>query len=375
MSEINFVEVDAAAIESQMIRDFENALQTTLYPGDERRIFLEQEIQVIVGLKNNINDAARQNLLRYMRGVQLDIYGERVNCPRLPAQMASVTLQWTLSAAQATDIIIEKGKRATPDGQLFFANAEDLIIPAGQTSGTVKGIATIAGTAHNGLTAGQISTIVDPTPFVASVTNIDTSSGGTDIEPDDDGVNIWSGYRERIRLAPTSFSTAGPEDAYVFWAKSASQNIIDVAPLSPNPGEIQIVVLMADGNAASQDILDAVLAACTPKNRRPLTDSVTAVAATEVPYNLTVTYYIDQANAEQAAVIQDAIEGAGGAVEQYILWQRSKLGRAINPDHFRFLALKAGASRLVVTAPVFTEIEADEVAIVDTVTITYGGLE
>lgn len=274
MSDINFVEVDAGKIEREMISDFETALKTTLYPGDERRIFLQQETPIIVGLKNSINDAARQNLLRYARGPQLDALGERYDTPRLPAQKAVVTLEWTLSSAQPNPVTIAKGKRATPDGQFFFATVEDLVIPAGNLSGTVKAEATVAGANHNGFVPGQISTIVDPTPFVASVANIDTSSGGADEEPDDDGVNIWSGYRERIRLAPTKVSTAGPEDAYKYWAKTASQDIVDVAVLSPDPGEIKIIVLMKNGESPSQPILDAVMAACSDKKRRPRFNSL-----------------------------------------------------------------------------------------------------
>jgi len=375
MSDINFVEVDAGKIEREMINEFENTLQTTLYPGDERRIFLQQETQVIVGLKNSINDAARQNLLRYARGAKLDALGERYDTPRLPAQKATVTLQWTLSSAQPNPVTISKGKRATPDGQLFFANTEDLVIPAGETSGTVLAEATIAGESHNGFAPGQIKTIVDPTPFVASVTNIDTSSGGADEEPDDDGINVWSRYRGRIRLAPTRVSTAGAEDAYIYWAKTASQDIIDVAVLSPDDGEIKIVVLMKGGEIPSQTVLDAVLVACSDKKRRPLTDKVTAAAPSVVNYDLIVTYYISQDNSAREAEIRAAIENPGGVVDQYVLWQKSKLGRAINPDEFRKLALNAGSSRLVIINPAYTELAEDEVAVADTVTITYGGLE
>ncbi|BAE83963.1 hypothetical protein DSY2174 [Desulfitobacterium hafniense Y51] len=358
-----------------MISEFEGALNTTLYPGDERRIFLQQETQVIVGLKSNINDAARQNLLRYARGPQLDALGERYDTPRLEAQKATVVLQWTLSAAQTSSVLIEKGKRATPDGQLFFENSEDLTIPAGQTAATVKATATITGPAHNGFSPGQISTIVDPTPYVAAVVNITTSSGGADEEADDDGANVWSGYRERIRLAPTKVSTAGPEDAYIFWAKTASQDIVDVKVLSPADGEILIVVLMKNGELPTEQILGAVLTACTSKKRRPLTDKVSASAPIVVGYDLTATYYISRENSAREAEIRSAIEDAGGSAEQYVLWQKSKIGRAINPDYFRSLALNAGASRLVVTEPEYAEIEEDEVAVAGTVSLTYGGLE
>lgn len=119
MNEVNFIEVDAATIENNLINDFEGATGETFYPGDERRIFLLQEGQVIVALKNDINYSAKQNLLRYAKGEVLDALGDRVNTPRLAAKKATVSCRITLSTAQTSAISIEKGKRITPDGVLF----------------------------------------------------------------------------------------------------------------------------------------------------------------------------------------------------------------------------------------------------------------
>lgn len=372
---IPFVEVEAQALYNSLIIQFQAALNEVLYPGDERRIFLEQETQLIVALYNAINETGKQNLLRYAKGEQLDALGERTDTPRIPAQSATTTFRFTLSAAQAFNVTVPAGKRGTPDGALFFASEKDIIIPAGQTYGDVLAMATQTGEAYNGFVAGQINQLVDPVPYVASVANIDTSSGGADTEPDDDGVNVWSGYRERIRQAPGKFSTAGPEDAYIYWAKTADAYIQDVVVTSPAAGAIKITVLMKDGAETTQAILDKVLAACSDKKVRPLTDSVTAAAPVAVPYDITLTYYISLANATNETVIRSAIEDAGGAVDQYKDWQESRLGQAINPDYLRQLMLNAGAHRINLTAPAYTEIAADAVSTVGTVTITYGGLE
>lgn len=374
MSDINFVTVDAQEINRELVNDFEQALGQTFYPGDERRIFLEQEGQVIVGLKNSINDAARQNLLRYARGEVLDAIGERFDTPRLPAQKAKVTLRFTLSAAQTFAVTIPQGTRATPDGQMYFATTQILVIQAGQTYGDVLAESSDGGEKYNGFAAGQIKTLVDPISYVASVQNIDTSSGGSDIEPDDDGVNVWSGYRERIRQAPNKTSTAGHEDGYIYWAKTADVNIQDVAVTSPAAGQVKITVLMKDGQLPSQQVLDAVLAACSDKKRRPLTDQVIAAAPTTVNYDITLTYYISQENAANETNIRNAIEVTDGAIDQYKAWQSNKLGRAINPDYLKQLMLNAGAFRVDITAPVYTAVDPDKVAAIGTVTITYGGL-
>lgn len=374
MSPIKFVEVDAQKINNDLINDFQDALGETFYPGDERRIFLQQETQVIVGLKNDINDSAKQNLLRYARGAKLDALGERTDTPRLPAQKANTTLRFTLSEVQPSNITVPTGTRATPDGEIYFATNGVLVIIAGQAFGDVLAQSTEAGGRYDGFAPGQINQLVDPVPFVASVANIDISSGGSNIEPDDDGVNIWSGYRGRIRDSVNKFSTAGPDDAYIYWAKTADVNIQDVTVTSPNPGEVKITVLMKGGDLPSQDVLDKVLEICSGKKVRPLTDLVTAAAPDQVSYDITLTYYIADNNSAQENAIREAIEDDGGAVEQYQEWQNSKMGRDINPDYLRHIMLKAGAYLIDLTVPVYAAIEDDEVPVTGQVTITYGGL-
>ncbi len=366
MSEINFVEVDAKSIEQELIQTFEQALKETLYPGDERRIFLMQMVPVLVGVKNSINDSAKQNLLRFARGQVLDELGG-YHTPRLQPQKAVVNVDFTLSGVQTNPLLIPKGTRVTPDGVLYFATTKDITIPSGSLTGPVLAEATEAGEKHNGFAPGQIKSIVDPVPFVAAVTNTDTSRDGAPMEDDES-------YRQRIRMAPESFSVAGPEGAYIYWAKTADPNILDLSVISPTPGTVKITVLMENGDVPHQSTLDAVNAACNDKKRRPLTDQVLVQAPTIVNYNLNLTYFISSENATFETTIRSNIEGTGGAIEQYKTWQASKLGRAINPDFLRQLMLNAGACRINLTAPVYTSINPNEVAKCTTVTVNYGGM-
>lgn len=365
---IEFVTVNAETILNNLITQFETQLGVTLYQGDERRIFLEQQAVVLIALYNALNETGKENLLAYATGDGLDAIGERTDCSRIPATYATVVLRFTLAAAQAAEITIPLNTRATPDGELFFATTADLVIAAGDLTGDITARAVATGSEYNDFVAGQINQIVDPIAYVASVANTTTSAGGDEIEDDDH-------YRDRIRQSPTAFSTAGPTDAYTYWAKTADDDIGDVSVTSPSAGEVKITVLMADGSAPSQGVLDAVLAVCNDTRRRPLTDAVSAAAPTTVAYNITLTYYISQDNAANETAIRAAIEGTGGAVDQYKTWQDSKLGRAINPDYLRQLMLNAGANRITLTAPAYATVDADKVAAVGTVTVTYGGLE
>lgn len=361
--DIKFVEVDPKAIENQLISEYENAIGETLYPGDERRIFLMQLVPIITGLKNDINDTAKQNFLKYARGQILDELGGTV-AARLKAQRARVTMEFKLSAPQLAPITISKGTRVTPDGTLYFETIEDLIILNGGESGRVIAEALEEGEKYNKFAPGQIKNIVDPIPYVASAANIDESSGGADIEDDEH-------YRDRIRQMQESYSTAGPEGAYIYWAKTADANIADVAVTSPSPGVIKIIVLMEEGKLPLQAVLESVYAAASAKNHRPLTDKVEVAAPNEISYNIELTYYISHERSSMENIIRASIEKS---VEEYKLWQCERLGRAINPDYLRQLMLEQGAFRIDITSPVYTEISKDSVAKPSAVKITYGGL-
>jgi len=65
-------------------------------------------------------------------------------------------------------------------------------------------------------------------------------------------------YRERITLAPASFSVAGPEAAYVFHARSASGDVLDASAISPKPDDIRAIVLgvLASRRATAELITD-----------------------------------------------------------------------------------------------------------------------
>lgn len=96
--------------------------------------------------------------------------------------------------------------------------------------------------------------------------NVTLSFGGADIESDDR-------LRDRIILAPESFSVAGPKGAYIYWAKTAHQNIIDVAVESPEPGTVNVYPLMKDG-VLTVEVKSLVEEVLNNDKRRPLCDLV-----------------------------------------------------------------------------------------------------
>ncbi|EFO30932.1 baseplate assembly protein J [Roseibium sp. TrichSKD4] len=87
-------------------------------------------------------------------------------------------------------------------------------------------------------------------------------------------------YRRRIQLGPESYSTAGPEGAYVFWALSVP-GVADATAVSPEPCDVLITILAEAGDGtAAEELLAMVVEATTAKNRRPLADRVNVQSAT-----------------------------------------------------------------------------------------------
>lgn len=199
-------------------------------------------------------------------------------------------------------------------------------------------IAVASGELANGLVAGQITQLIQwSSPFLVSVTNTIISSGGSDEEDDDH-------LRARIWMAPESFSVAGPYGAYEYWAASANPNIIDVSVWSdpPNAGKVFIHPLMEGGRLPTQAELDQVYAICNADRIRPLTDQVLVSAPVVQSYNCTVKYWIKESDDKFAEDIQVKCDQA---YANYLFWQKTKIGRDINPSKCDQLLVEAGAKR------------------------------
>lgn len=365
VNNIEFVDTDTEKIKSNVITIYESLTDRTLAQGDPVRLFLESIASIIAQQKAVINFTGKMNLLAYAKDDYLDHLGVLVGTERMSASSAQVTAKITLSAMQSSVIVVPKGTRITAGDNIFFATTEQRIIAIGDITATVTMECTTAGIIGNGYLPGQIKTIVDPIPYVQSIINTTESTGGADIEDDDS-------YRIRINKAPESFSCAGPDGAYEYWAKSASALITDVSVTSPVPGNVEIVSLLAGGEIPSSEILAEVAKICNDRKIRPLTDHVSVLAPSIVNFDVTATYYIYSNNAAEATTIQTAVSKA---VNDYVLWQKSKLGRDINPSELIRQMVNAGAKRVDVTAPTYTAVTKKQVAIANTPTITFGGVD
>ncbi len=294
-----FVENVPADIVSAVVQAYQELTGRVVYPAQVERLIFNAWSYRESLVRQAIQDAATQNLVAFSRGPVLDFLGELVGVKRISALPATCTLRFTLPA-NPSGVTVPQGTRVSSvDGRATFTTDDELNILAGVLTGDITASCDEDGEVGNGYAIGEINAILYPLLFVASASNLELTAGGSEIETDDN-------LRERIRLAPASFSNAGSKGAYIYWAKTANPNIIDVAVESNLPGTVQIYPLMADGSDTPTQVLNAVLATCNDEKVRPLTDTVTAIAPTKIEYELNVelTLYeeADQASIEAAVL-------------------------------------------------------------------------
>mgnify|MGYP002626806938 CR=1 FL=1 len=309
--------------------------------------------------------AGKQSFLTYATGDFLDNLAAMRGVTRIEATAAVTILQFSISDPIASAVSIPAGTRVTNGNDVYFATDEYAEIRPGQTSVTVSATCTDAGLTGNGFAVGELNTVVNTLPYIGTVSNTVATSGGADRESDEN-------LKERIYSIPGSYSTAGPAGAYIFHTKNVSSEIGDVAVSSPEPCEVVVKFIMADGSLPSAAMIQKVQDYLDDNDIRPLTDVVTVGAPNTATYNINLTYYIGASDTSAVSTIQADVEAA---VSAYNIWQTEKIGRDINPSYLIKKIMEAGAKRVVVNSPVFTAVNESTVAKTGTVTVNYGGVE
>lgn len=367
LPDVEFLDTDAETIKAEILTGYEQASGRTLAAGDPVRLFLLSLASIIIQQRTTINQAAQQNLLTYAQGEYLDALGALLSVERLEESRAVTTIKFTLSQALATVYTIPAGTEVT-NGTVTFATDHDLDIPKGELSGSVTASCTVPGEVGNDYLAGQVTTIVKPMTFVAKAENVTITTGGSEAESD-------ASLAERIRLAPNSFSVAGPEKAYIYHAKSVSSSVIDVSVTSPSPGEVDVYVLLSGGMLPQEETLKQISDYLTDSSIRPLTDYVKVLAPQAVNYQLELHYWIGREDSSRAEQIKAEVTAA---VEKYRLWQQGKIGRDILPAKLIQYVMQAGASRIdspTMKPADFKALESGQVAQCTDVKIVYEGIK
>lgn len=373
LPDISFIEgITLSGIIEEMIADYEAKYQEetdqkiTLRPGDKDHIHIRVEAGQYYQMYEQLNWAAKMNLLKFSTGDFLKHIGALKKTFIQEPRAAVVTVRFTLSEVRKDVVYIPAGTRVTAGDGVYFATDEYAEAPAGAAYVDVDCTCETAGTVGNNYIAGQIEIIVDPVPYVASVANITESDGGSGEESEES-------FRERIFLAPSSYSVAGPADAYEYWVKQYNSAAIeDVKIYEPEEAVVDIRILLSGGALPSETFCNGCLEYLKENPIIPLTDNDLVAAPDVVEYDLKATYYISRSDVSNIENIKSAIEAAK---DTYLSWQKTKIGRDINPQALIEFVRAAGGKRVVIDSPAYSVVPETSVAMEKTVEFSYGGVE
>lgn len=372
LPEVSFIDNDTLeALRARMISNFEaeherlTGRRVSLSPADPNRIIINAHALMLYQAMQYVDRAGKQDLIKYSYLGFLDNLGAGRGVIRNQPAPAETVIRFTLSESRPNVIGVPGGTKVTDGNLLFFETVGYDEIPAGETSVDIRAVCNENGIAGNAILPGQLNVLVDLIPFMESVENLTETSGGADLESDES-------LAERIFLAPSGYSVAGPDDAYIYWAKTYSQSIGDVNVVSPAPVEVEIRFIMSDGELPTTTVIDGLAEYLQDENLRPLTDKVSVLSPDTAYFNINLTYFINRSDQSKAVSIQGMVTQA---IAEYLEWQTRTIGRDINPAVLTKRIVAAGAKRVVVNEPVFTVVSNTCVSRIGTQTVTYGGIE
>lgn len=371
LPEVSFIEnVSLDDIQEQMVNDYRTkykeltGVEAHLPRADPIMLILYAcSVQIYQALLY-VDKTGKMDLLKYSYGEFLENVGALKGITREPAKPAAVTVRFTLSGKRPNTVAIPEGTRMT-NGEVYFETAEYAEILPGETTVDVVCTCQTPGLKGNDILPDNINILVDPIAYVGSVSNIEKSAGGMDVEGDDS-------LAERIFIAPSRYSVAGPYEAYRYWVKTYNSSVLDIYVGSPVPGQVLVECILTDGTLPNEAFLQGLKDFLSDDTIRPLTDQVIVQAPSTVSFDIEVTYYIGRSDRARVNTIQSKVTAA---VEEYKKWQCSKIGRDLNPSELTRKIRDAGAKRCVITKPEFTVIEKSAVPVAGKCTVSYGGLE
>lgn len=138
-------------------------------------------------------------LLKTSTGEALDALVALLGLTRQESKKATAKERFMLAEARADTVAVPAGTRVKTQGGRYFNTLDYAEIPPGATYVDTIVQAEEAGAESSGILAGEINILVDPIPYIASVSNVDESTGGLDVEDDDS-------LTERAYLAPSRFT-------------------------------------------------------------------------------------------------------------------------------------------------------------------------
>ena len=292
-----------------------------------------------------VNSAFCNMLIDFAITPALDYIVALLGVVRSPAKPATCTLNFILIDGHGALTISAGTRVSSSDGISIFELDQDLTVSVGINSATGSATCQTDGILGNGYEIGSINLIMDVQPYISSCSNQDITANGSEAETDDE-------LRLRAKLAPSTFSTAGPRDAYTYFAKSVSSLISDVSVVtaqddpSVSAGEVQIYTLLENGIASDVNLNAQISAVVSSEKIRPLTDTVNVYSPIAVHFNVLVNI----TKLETSPILSsDLIASVTSILENYRRAKYSKLGIDVIASEIESICRIDGVYDLAIT--------------------------
>ena len=302
----DFIEITPEKDLATLKAKFEADTEKVLYDGQLENIMLNLMVYYMNQQKLKFNSSARKNLTQFSTFPFLNFIGEGFNCPQLKADYGYCTLQISLKESFNSDLTILKGLEVqTKDEKYTFTTQEDLVIPAGETSGTVTIKSELATAEVNKYGIGDITILLRPYTYISTVYNTTAVEGGADEETED-------AYIQRILEAPEGFSCAGSKGAYKYFTKSAHPDIVDCAAIceqKPATVKYNDVTYTESGGVITSEVVNATFNYFTGKATISITTGENTInLEVTIPPAATVSIYPLTKSGTLTNAIKTAVE-------------------------------------------------------------------
>jgi len=265
--------------------------------------------------KAEVTQLKLQNILRLAfpqtsYGQYLDFLGEMKGVFRHPATPATGTVIFT---GQPGTVIpagfVVLTEAAGPSPAIEFQTKERVQISEEGTV-TVAAECLKSGSIGN-VAANTITLLSEPINGIASVTNPEPFTGGTEMEDDD-------GFRERI-LAAYDEPLSGAKKDYIRWAKEVpGVGDVYVIPLWAGPGTVKVLIMDSNGQPANQELIEAVQNHIAPDGNlggglAPIGADVTVDAPEVFEVNIALTIVL-----KDGYSLEDVMEDLTANIKQFL---------------------------------------------------------
>lgn len=302
-------------------------------------------------LRNEINEIVKELLLAFCSGANLDHKVAENGIERLAGSNPYATYEFSISATLSNDYIIQAGlvlKDETSSYEAILLN--DITIQAG----TLKAQGVIELQEKISESSVKTENITTSLPYVITAKALEAFKNGAEVETDES-------LLERYLISFADKSTAGAEETYKSLVLKSDRRIEDVKIIG-NSGEVKIYYFSEN---ADELMYQRIINSCNDTQERPLTDTVTALEATKVLFNIDANLKIYK-NQEVAALQIAALDSLKTGLKRI-----RQIGEVITLSEINDFLKVEGIKEVVINSPLSNiEVLENEIGIYNDISIT-----